>query len=191
MSFFRRLRGGRRIGGYIQYFGLEKWYTGLPSRQRELLLKVRPDLETATFTYTSETVGRFISSCASEVAKYDADFAEQLYDKAQELDSDVINRHYLLISKADFYKDHLADPAKWFKVIQDDLALLPAFVKAWKKRERIGAPGYPAVDEMIRVLRNRGDLPEALALCREAQKLGLPGDWETQMNDLRQRMQAT
>lgn len=188
MPLFQK-SSNRQVRGYIKFFGLEKWYAELTPQEQNLLRQARSDLTSADLSYTSETVSRFMSSCAGEVASYDVNFAEKLYHKAVELESDPINHHYILMSMAHFYKQHLSNPAKWLKTIQDDLALLRAFAKAWSKQERTDLPAYPAIDEMLRILQGRGDLPEALSLCKQARALGVAGDWDRQINELQLKMQ--
>lgn len=188
MPFFKK-SPNRQAGGYIKFFGLEKWFATLTPQQQKLLREARSDLTSADLSYTSETAGQFMSSCAGDVARHDIEFAEQLYHKALEFESDPINRHYILMSIAHFYKQQLSDPAKWLKTIQDDLKLLPAFAKAWRKQEQIDLPAYPAIEEILRILQGRGDLPEALSLCKHARKLGVAGDWDRQINELQLKMQ--
>lgn len=187
MSFFKKL-SNRQVGGYIKFFGLEKWYLSLTPQQQNLLRQARSDLTSSNVSYTSETAGQFLSSCAADVARYDVDFAEELYYKALDLESNPVHRHYILMRMADFYKD-LSNSIKWFKTIQDDLTLLPTFVKTWSKQEQIGLPAYPAIEAMLRILQSRGDLPEALSLCLQARKLRVTGDWDRQIEELQLKMQ--
>ena len=188
MSFFKK-SFNRQSGGYIKFFGLEKWFAALTPHQQKLLRQARSDLTSADLSYTSETVSQFMSSCAGDIASQDIDFAEYLYHKALEVEPDPVSRHYTLMSMAHFYKQQLSDPAKWFKTIQDDLKLLPAFAKAWQKQEGTDLPSYPAIEEMLRILQGRGDLPEALSLCKYARRLEVAGDWDRQIDELQLKMQ--
>jgi hypothetical protein len=187
LPFFKK-PSNRHIGGYVKFFGLEKWYLSLTPQQLNLLRQARSDLTSNDVSYTSETAGHFLSACAAEVARYDVGFAEQLYHKALELEFNPVHRHYILMQMADFHKE-LSNSIKWFKTIQDDLALLPTFVKTWSKQERSALPAYPAIEAMLRILQSRGDLPEALSLCQQARKLRVAGDWDRQIDELQLKMQ--
>lgn len=188
MGFFRSLRRDKQFGGYIKYFGFEKWYADLTERQRALLRRVEPEIETRDISYTSQTAGEFISHCATAVAEFDVDFAEQLFTKALNLERNPVKRHFALMTLATFYRRQAKNAEKWHKVVREDIELMPAFATEWIK-EFDELPGYPAVEDMLRVLRAWGDLPEAIALCKQAQKLGIAGNWEEQIADLQQRIQ--
>ena len=178
----------KQFGGYIKYFSLGKWYAALTERQRTLLQRLEPDIETAQFSYTSETAGEFVGRCATAVAEHDVDFAEQLFEKSLDLAQDPIKRHFNLMAFANFYRRQVTDAEKWYEIVCEDIELMPAFAEAWAQ-EFGDLPGYAAVEDMLRVLRGRGDLPEAITLCKRAQELGIAGYWEEQINDLQERIQ--
>jgi hypothetical protein len=188
MGFFRSLWRSKQFGGYVKYFGLEKWYAALTEQQRALLRRVEPEIETAEISYTSQTAGEFVSRCATAVAEYDVDFAEQLFKRALDLEHDPVKRHFTLMAFANFYRRQVKSAEKWHEVVREDIELMPAFAGAWAK-EFNDLPGYPAVEDMLRVLRGRGDLPEAIAICKRAQKLGIAGNWEEQIGDLQRRIE--
>ena len=104
MGFFRSLRRGKQFGGYIKYFDLEKWYADLTERQRALLRRVEPEIETHDISYTSQTAGEFISHCATAVAEFDVGFAEQLFANALNLERNPLKRHFALMTLATFYR---------------------------------------------------------------------------------------
>lgn len=126
--------------------------------------------------------------------------SESLLQKALVVAHDPFLQHRTLREMADYYQ-HINDSERWFRIIQDELALLPDYMEVWLTREESSQNSsawsqqgdtnklfYPAVAAMVQIHRNRGDLPEALALCKEALKLGLLGDWERQVEELQLRM---
>jgi hypothetical protein len=188
MGFLKSSPRRSKYGGYIKYFGLEKWYSGLTERQRTFLRKVQPTIETGNLVQTSQTAGEFLGNCASALAEYGTDFAGGLFDEALNLERDPVKRHFILMTAADFYRRHQRDVERWYKTIVEDIELLPEFDRAWKK-EFGELPAYSAINEMLQILWGWGDLPEAIELCRHAQKLGVAGDWEQQIQDMKRRIQ--
>lgn len=186
MRFFKRLLDGVRTRRNVAV--VKEWYADLASEQQVLLRRACPDLDPAELSDASQNAGGFIVSCAQKVAVFDLNFAEQLYHQALEIEHDPIHHHEILENMAKFYKHRATNPTKYFKTIQDDLSLMRACVKAWRKREGGFLPEYPAAGEMVRILRNRGDLPEALALCKRVRKMGLEAR-VFDMADLWNRMQ--
>ena len=49
-------------------------------------------------------------------------------------------------------------------------------------------PYYSALSTMLQILRRRGDLPEALSLCKWARELKVAGNWSVQIEELESRM---
>ena len=126
-----------------------------------------------------------------------------LLQKALECTVDPLQQSRAFRVMAEFYQQ-LNDANRWYAILQQELALLPDYVKAWmadyeSRKSRYPEiwgqegvnmrPSYPALYELARIHRHRGDLPEALALCEQALRLELGAEWESEAEDLRLRMQ--
>jgi len=186
MSLFsgRKERPHDPKGGYLRYFGLQQWYSDLSEDERQLLNGACPDILDESILETSQSPGSFIRRCAEQVASADVNFAERLFDLAEQLDENPIDVHFTLMNAAEFHRRHTQHAKKWHGTIERDVALLPAFAKAWRKEHGRELPGYPALESQIQTMQARGELPEALELCRHALSLGIAGNWEERIRQM-------
>jgi hypothetical protein len=204
MGLFRR----KPENGAIDHYGLTEWWLSTFSAEERDYIngRYRP-MGTSGAQLVGEwspgdarsraQAGTFLVGLASWFRSREVrDIALRILAKAEEVSGvsgSVTDRHFAyqgLIQT--HYRDRDARPGALDDAIaacQNQITIAPK-VAAAMRREYRGEPlpRHVGFDQLVVIRAKQGDYPEAVRLCREADRQGWRGDWDKRMEKYEKRL---
>ncbi len=181
-------------GGLIRYYGLSEWYMSLTPEQQSALKRYFSQgmgadanwVDSGTQSSSGSSQGFLWGVGGNALRQKDYLVAEAVLLKALEVkDGNPIDRHFAYNYLIELYyklRDDQPDAIeKCVKYCTEDIASIDAFIHASGQADcvlgisggNVIIPRIPSFERLAIIYEDRGDLHEAIRICKQAIKLGL------------------
>lgn len=198
-----------KIEGEIGYYGLEDWWLSeFTEEERKHIEEVfqpmglegKKPLTKGKIDYSSQTATMFLVILAGWFKNLrDRQLANRIIEKAGEVGSknqdDVLGNHFLYSEMVSIYypqreAEDMLERATTACKKQIELAPAAArvFLKEYPKQP---LPSHRGYEQLAIILDKRGNLEEAIRLCKQAKAQGWVGNWDSRIDRYRKKLERT